>query len=222
MRALHPDYTGWLVAEAGALIVALDPTLNPWRTAAGKVAKPVWVRECLSQKNPFQELSAAANELAAQIMAGNLSAAVIDTVTSYLLREMTKVIDIEKEAENYGRASRVVARRIRAILYPLFEACTAMNAPLVVIAHQNDGPKQLDSTFTPGAPAVPGQLIKEIPSLFSTVIRMEVKGKNRVFRCDPMNTSFITGDRFNVVKDGEEADLAAVLSRMLDKIADAQ
>jgi hypothetical protein len=221
MRALHPDYTGWLVTEAGALIVALDPTLNPWRTAAGKVAKPAWTRECLSQAKPFQELAAAVQELTAQILAGNLSAAVLDTLTSFFMREQTKVIEVEKEPEQWGRAAKTTARRLRSILYPLFEACTAANAPFVVIAHQAD-PSKPDQPFAPGGPAVPEKLVKEVSSLFSTVVRVETTTKGRVFKCNPADMRWVTGDRFNCVKDGEEADLAAVLSRMLDKIADAQ
>ena len=220
-RALNPAATGWILGEPGALDPCVDPILNPWRTGS-KPAKPFWFKECLSVEKPYVQMQAAVLEATRMIYAKQMRAIAFDGFTNYLKRELTRIIEIEKTAENYGKAAKVLGRRARSLLSPIFEACATTGAPFVVIAHQNKGPQTIEGTFTPGAADVPNHLLYEIPSLFSTVVRVEVSSGKRIIRCDPLDTRYITRDRFNCVIDGEEMNLRAILMRIATKVQAAQ
>jgi hypothetical protein len=221
-RALNPVATGWIVGEPGALDGCIDPDLNPWRDGSGKPAKPVWSIECLSAVKPSLQMINAAQQAIALMRSGKIGALVFDGLTSYLLREITYVVEVEKTAENYGKAAKLVARRFRQFMLPILEACSVNAVPFVTIAHKNKGPMTIEDTFTPGAADTPNQLLREVPAMFSTVIRLDVRSGKRIVCCDPLDIRYITGDRFNVVKDGEEADLKAIIGRMIKKVREAQ
>lgn len=210
LRALNPRSTYWICTERGALNVATDPELNPW----GYVPD---FDETLTTTHPHEECLALVRKGLAGYRAGKYAAIVIDTLSSVCDREYTRIRMIEKTQEAYGRANRILAMRIQQFIWELLDS----GALVVCIAHEREA-VNIEGKLVPGGPKLAGDLVRSVPSLFDMVLRCSVGADangnpERVFKVNPLETTYLTKDRFRVVRDGEPMDLKSILKRAVEK-----
>lgn len=197
------------MTERGALAPALDPAVCP-------EGMPPYV-ECLDTDRPIEEATLALREGLRRVRAGDCAAIVVDTLSSLADREFVRIRVRDKVQDQYGRANRMLADRIKSFLWEVMES----GALLICICHERE-PSTIEGKFTPGGPKLPGGLVVDVPSLFSIVLRCKtVAGPDgrpaRAFGCDPLDRSYVTGDRYTVVTDGQPMDLRAVLRAAVGK-----
>lgn len=211
IQALRPQSTYWITTERGALIPATDPSINHWGAIPAQC-------ECLSTDDPFRELDQAVKSTCALVRAGKYAAIVIDTLSSWAEREYLKIATVERVPESYGRANRTLRNR----LLPLVNRCLEAGAILVTICHEKD-PQTIEGRSRPGGPKLPGDLLETIPSLFDQVIRIGVEsdlqnGAVRVARVNELDRSWVTKDRYGVIKrPSEPLDLRAFITRAIER-----
>ncbi len=59
---------------------------------------------------------------------------------------------------------------------------------------------------------MPGKLVSLEPSLFGTVVHIDIAGMNqRVWRCDPTDTQRFQKDAYHVIQDRSPVDLQGFL-----------
>ena len=218
-----------IATEAHAIAPAFDPELNPLRDARGtpiteKHAAPPKVVYCMSTTNPADEvLRAIREQVVPGVAKGEIGAVILDTVTTLADREFAWIKQTMKAWDSYGRGSKRLYDRIQTLLSELL----ALGVVVVGVAHESEPSSFTDnatgkSTFRPGGPKLPGDLVKSSPSLFGTILRCTVRADDdgnprRVFVCNPLDTQWVTGDSWNVVGAVEPMDLRSVATRIWKK-----
>jgi len=208
------DKAFWICTERGALAPATDKAVNP----DGVIPKFV---ECLDPNLPFEEMQKAVSIATQMVRDGKVAAIIIDTLSSFADREYARILTKDKVPENYGKAAKALAHKVKSLLWQLMDS----GAIVICICHQKD-PVTIEGNFFPGGPKLSGKLVEDVPSLFSTVLRcavdIDAEGvKKRVFKCDPLDRRYITGDRYGVVNGSAEMDLRAVLKASIAKAKEA-
>lgn len=206
IRATGPS-AFWLCTERGALVPAIDPELNPYGVIPSYI-------ECLDPEKPWEEAMAAVR---AAIKTNKFGAIVVDTLSSLADREFVRIRVKDHVKEDFGRANKLLADRIKSLVWEVIDS----GLVFIATAHERE-PTTIEGRFTPGGPKLPGRLVEDVPSLFSIVLRCDTAAGSdgrpkRVFRCDPLDRSYLTGDRYNVVTDGMDMDLKLVLRSAVEK-----
>lgn len=216
IRALG-DAAFYVGTEPGFIKPAFAPYANP---TIG-TAKPWFPQpgrdyvECLAEKDPIGEVEAMLNARMDDIR--RRGAVVVDTLSSLVDRDMWWLKNggvPAKQMKAYGEPYQSLYDRIKHMIYIVLREGVIVCAT----AHEQD-PSNFEGKFRPGGVKLPGQLVKDMPSLFDTILRCGVEmtptGPARVFRCDPLDIQYVTGDRWNVVVGTEPMDLELILRRIL-------
>lgn len=206
IKALGPKGILWIGTERHSLAPAMNPEFNPSRQLPEHVM-------CLSEDDPCGEVR---NALLRKFKRKRYGFVVVDTLSTLADREYNRITSSKREGgdgidERYGRAARELARRLR----PILDMCLAQEAGFIALAHDRD-PVYIDGNQSFGGPRLPGKLVEIAPSLFSTVLRIDINGAGeRVFHTHANDRTYMLGDSSGVVEDGMPADLRLVLQRMV-------
>lgn len=206
IKALGPKGILWVATERHSLNPALNPEFNPSRQLPEHVM-------CLAERDACAEVQ---NALQRKFARKRYGFVVLDTLSTLADREYTQITNPKRRGgddieERYGRAGRELARRLR----PILDMCLAQEAGFIALAHDRE-PLNIQGNQTYGGPRLPGKLVEIAPSLFSTVLRIDINGAGeRVFQTFANDRTYMLGDSSGVVEDGMPADLRLVLQRMV-------
>lgn len=215
IRAFGP-HALWITTEHGALNPALNPDLNPWRTSDGKPVMPDSIR-VVSETNAYDELLTAIDGPVARAMATKrYKAVIIDTLTEWADRVWLPIAKA-KTIKDFGRSyTENLYPKVKTAIRRLMDLGVWVGAT----AHERSS-VEIEGRLTLGGPMLPGRLVEMAPSYFDVVVHGQVQVlngvKQRVFLCDSLDDTWITGDRYGVCAPIEAADLPTIVKRIASR-----
>jgi hypothetical protein len=153
----------------------------------------------------------AATEIIQRLPAGKYDALVVDDLT--LLVDRTVTLLSKRGVSGYDLWGAIHTR-----LLALREAGRRSGVHVVLNAHES--PPHMDSgTLYPGSLALPGKTLPyKIPAAADVVLHAEsapdgtiVHGWKVLYRCDPTSSTWLTGDRHNVIPNPAPMNLGEIL-----------
>ena len=148
-----------------------------------------------------------------------LSAAILDTGSE--LADRIFVV----EAVRCGNNGMVLYPRVGSIFKTILRKLLALNLWVIAIFHERE-PNTIQGRFSRGGPKLPGKLVEDAPGLFDTILHATIasgggmdldggSGAQRVYRCDPLSSEWVAGDRFNATLPEQPMDLRPIMYRAM-------
>ncbi len=159
-----------------------------------------------------------ATEIVSKLTAGTFDAVVVDDLT--LLVDRT-VAALQKR----GMGGYDLWAAVHRQLLDLRETARRAGMHVVLNSHATP-PHKVDGTFYKGAPALPGKALPyKLPAAADLVLRAEPApaatvtfGWPVLYRCDPADPAWVTGDRHNVTPDYSPMNLGEIL-RLIGRVS---
>lgn len=168
-------------------------------------------------QNPFVEaMKAIDTRVVPAIKSKRYSCVVIDTGSEMASRFLDA--HAEYKTDNPLKLYPIVTRQFRLIVRKVLTA----GLWCCMICHEQEPRDNELSGFRRGGPALPGNLVEGVPSMFSLILRagLEVSSDgesfDRVYRCNPLSPRWVMGDRYSVAKGEQPMDLRPLIFRMLN------
>ena len=173
--------------------------------------------ELVDLKNPFTEaIQVIDKRVLPAAKAKRYSAVIIDTGSELASRFLDA--HAEYKTENPLKLYPVVTRQFRMIVRKILTG----GLWCCMICHEQEPRDNELSGFRRGGPKLPGNLVEDVPSMFSLILRagLEVnedgEGYYRVYRCDPLSPRWVMGDRYSVTKEEQPMDLRPLVFQVLN------
>lgn len=173
--------------------------------------------ELVDLSNPFTEaMQVLDKRVIPNAKAKRYSCVILDTGSELASRFLDA--HAQFKTENPLKLYPVVTRQVRMVVRKILTA----GLWCVMICHEQEPRDNELSGFRRGGPKLPGNLVEEMPSQFSMILRagIEVDDEgekyHRVYRCEPLNPRWVMGDRYGVAKLEQEMDLRKLLFKVLN------
>jgi hypothetical protein len=157
------------------------------------------------------ESIADATKIVSEVKAGAYDAVVVDDLSLLVDRTVARLA--RSGADGFGLWGKVHDQ-----ILALREASRRAGMHVAITCHESP-PHVADGTSYPGAPALPGKTLPyKLPAACDLVLHAEPApmgtvslGWRVLYRCDPTDASWISGDRHNVTPDPAPMNLGEIL-----------
>jgi hypothetical protein len=208
----------WIECDPNGAAPVTDPVANPHRGKAGELIGPVILQTWRSGdlRRFHSDVRDAVVKAVGWARAGSISAIVIDTASTWLQADLTRVQRHTGIRTEGGGQSRELGHDAREV-FALLMSAGVVN---VTLFHEKP-PYKMKDVRDPGGIFVSGQTGREIYGMISTVLRMKwdsVAGldglptRQRALACDPSDADWPMKDRYGVCPLLMPADMRAVLT----------
>lgn len=130
------------------------------------------------------------------------------------------------EAKRCGNNGMVLYPRVGSVFKTILRKILALDVWVVAIFHERE-PGSIQGRFSRGGPKLPGRLVEDAPGLFDMILHATLTsgavsdnldgatGRRRVYRCDPLDAEWVSGDRYNAALDEQPMDLRPIMFRAI-------